>query len=66
MIRSDYLYKTNEINQENEDAMDEIFKVLDKYDKKGDISSMFDAWIAFKTFYREESCIQPFLNKYDK
>lgn len=58
--------QNREINLENDSAVDDIFKVLDKYYKKDDISSMFEAWTAFKTFTRGESSIHQFLNEYDK
>ena len=59
--------QNKEIDLDNDTAVASIFKTLDKYYKKDDISSVFEAWTSFKVFSRgQNETIQQFLNNYDQ
>ena len=59
--------QNGEIDLENEEAITKIFKILDKWYGKDDLSATFDAWKRFKIFERkEDETIEQFMSNYDK
>ena len=59
--------QSGEIDLEDEQAVNKIFQVLDKWYGKDDLSATFEAWKAFKNFQRNnDQNIEIFMSNYDR
>lgn len=59
--------QNGEININEEDAIDQIFEVLDKWFKKDDLSTICETWSAYKNLQKKDSeTMEQFLNESEK
>ena len=59
--------QNKEIKIDEEDAVDQIFGILDKFYKKDDLSVVCETWSRYKNLMKKESeTMDQFLNEYEK
>ena len=59
--------QNKEIKIDDEDAVEQIFGILDKYYKKDDLSVVCEAWSCYKNLTKKDTdSMDQFLNEYEK